>query len=669
MKFTGKRSLAFLLAALMLLTATACTGTNPPEETTVPTDTAAPEESTAPESDTAAPDTKPEDTEEGTEGEPLLPPADFEVSEENGTASVSTPAGLSYTVTGYTAMNQGVFAFDRSLSVAFPEGAFDEKFNRFTVTYASTQPLKVWFTFTERGKTLEEYYFLDAGSGDFSGLNPGFVTGFSARKLSALRVESCNGKAAEFTLSALATEAVETPDSSLYLENDRFKLGIDLSWGGTVNYLQDKTCTVEGLTNLVNRHDTGRLIQQSFYGTPGVPGVYEPGISFDSKWVYNPVQGGDQYNNPSRLIDLVITETSIYIKSQPQDWSLNNKLTPSYMENTYTLAADHVRVDNRFTDYSGWEHPFAGQELPALYTVSYLDKFVWYDGEASWTGDALSSRNDLKFWGEFEADCTFPYRGENSETWCAWVSSAEDYGLGLFVPAVDRLKAGRYLYDGSKSDTAQSTGYVAPYNTIKLVSFKPLSYSYMLTAGTTASIRDTFTKHKDFTDNAGLRENYQPTRLPSIEGDVTKLDFSEGKNLALIANPINTAVSYDADRKAVSLLSGSLGDSSITISYGDAGAKVNAADVSILRIEYMIPEENGRIFYECDIFPCAGSIAMPDGNARIRESLITDGEYHVLEVDLSAYAFWSGDVHSIRFDYFDFSEDGDVMYIKSVTLE
>ena len=667
MKFAVKRSLALLLAAMMLLTAAACTGTNPPEETTASADTAADEASTTPES--SAPNTKPESTEEGTEGEPLSPPADLEVSEENGTASVSTPAGLSYTVTGYTAVNQGVFAFEQSLSVTFPEGAFDEKFNRFTVTYTSNQPLKVWFTFTERGKTLEEYYFLDKGSGTFSGLNPGFLSGFSARKLSALRVETCNGKAAEFILTALTAETVETPNKSLYLENDRFKLGIDLSWGGTVNYLQDKACTVEGLTNLVNRHDTGRLIQQSFYGTPGVPGVYEPGISFEAKWVYNPVQGGDQYNNPSRLIDLVITDTSVYIKSQPQDWSLNNQLTPSYMENTYTLASDHIRVDNRFTDYSGWTHPFAGQELPALYTVSYLDKFVWYDGEDSWTGDALSSRDDLKFWGTYEKDCTFPYREGNTETWCAWVSSAEDYGLGLFVPAVDRLKAGRYEYDGSKSDTAQSTSYVAPYNTIRLVSFRPLAYSYMLTAGTTASIRETFTKYKDFTDNAGLRENYQSTRLPSWEGDLTKLDFSEGKNLTMLINHVSTTVLYDADKKAVALTSSSAGDPSVTIPYGDAGAKVNASDVSILRIEYMIPEENRRPIYECDIFICAGSVTMPDGNARIREGLITDGEYHVLEVYLSDYSFWTGDVHSIRFDYFDFNEDGDVMYIKNITLE
>ena len=654
MNITGKRLLTLLLAALMLLTAAACTKENP----TTPTDTTANGES----GDTSTP------TESETEGETVYKPEDFEITENNGSASVVTPTGLAYTMSGYTSLDKGSATYTGELTYTFDEALFDERFTRFTLTYTSSAPAKVWLTFTERGKVVEEYYFLEAGKTEFSGLNPSFLQGNTGRKITRLRVEPLKGDTATFSLVGLTTEKLEKPAGTVYIENNRFKLGVDLGWGGAVSYLEDKACTIPDLGNLVNKHDTGRLIQQSFYGVQEND-EYKPGISFETKWRYNPVQGGDQYNNPSRLIDLVMTETSIYIKSQAQDWSLDNQLTPSYYENTYTLQADCVKVDNRFTDFSGWEHPFSGQELPAFYTVSYLDTFVWYNGEDSWTGDTLSSKGDLPFWGDHSGECTFILREKNTETWCAWISSADDYGLGVYAPNIDQLKAGRYEYDGSKSDVANSTGYVAPVNILKMVSFQPIEYSYLLTAGSTAEIRKIFTDKKDFTDNASLHENYQSTRLPSIDGDITKLDFTAGKNLALITNPVDTTVVFDEAMGAVKLTAGSVGDVNITIPYGSSPQPLSADSYKKLKIEYMIPASNSLPSYQSDLFICAGSINAPDGNARIRVNLSKDGEYHVLEVDLSGNAYWTGDIHMIRIDYFDFSSAGDVMYIKNITLE
>lgn len=659
-KNTLKRTLAFLLSVMMLASVTACTGTEDPADTTPA--------GTGESSQTSAPGTDAADTEAATEGETVYMPEDFEVTEQNGTASVVTPMGLAYDVTGYTAMDKGTVTFTEGLTYTFDEETFKPKFHRFTLTYTSTKPVKLWVCHTERGKLTETYYFLDAQNGTFSGLNAEFMKGLSARKLTGLRVESLTGEPCDFTLTGLSTEEMEKPGSTCYIENSRFKLGVDIGWGGAVSYLEDKNCTIPDLVNLVNRHDTGRLIQQSFYGVQEND-EYKPGISFDTKWRYNPVQGGDQYNNASRLIDLVITENSIYIKAQPQDWALDNQLTPSYMENTYTLHDDRVQVDNRFTDYSGWEHPFAGQELPAFYTVSYLDTFVWYNGEDSWKGDTLSSKNDLPFWGDYAGQCTFILREKNTETWCAWINGSDDYGLGVYAPNIDQLKAGRYMYDGSKSDMAESTGYVAPVNILKMVSFKPIEYSYLLTAGSTAEIRGIFTQYKDFTDNKTLHENYQSSRLPSVDGDITKLDFSKGKNLALLTNPNDTTILYDESEGAVKLTAGSLGDVNVTIPYGSNPTPLSTADYTTLKIEYRIPAGNSTTSYQSDIFICAGDITGPDGNARLRVNLIADGEYHTLEVKLSSNAYWKGNIHMIRFDYFDFSAAGDVMYVRSVNLE
>ena len=656
MKNTAKKILSCLLAVMMAVGTVACTGdVSLAESSTATPDSAATESGTT--------QTAPE-----TEGETVYLPEDFEVTEEGGTASVLTPMGLSYTVTGYTALDKATATATDGLTYTFDEEAFKDKFHRITLTYTATEPVKLWVCYTERGRPAETYYFLDAQNGTFSGLNAEFMKGFAARKLTGLRVESLTGKAFDFTLTGLSTEELEKMPDTYYIENERFKLGVELNWGGTVSVLVDKACTIPDLTNLVNKHDTGRLIQQSFYGVQEND-EYKPGISFDTKWRYNPVQGGDQYNNPSRLIDLVITETSIYITAQPQDWSLDNQLTPSYMENTYTLYADRVQVDNRFTDYSGWEHPFSGQELPAFYTVSYLDTFVWYNGEDSWTGDTLSSKNDLPFWGDHAGECTFTLREKNTETWCAWINGAEDYGLGVYAPNIDQLKAGRYQYDGSKSDVANSTGYVAPVNIMRMVSFEAIEYSYLLTAGSTAEIREIFTRYKDFTDNESLRKNYQSSRLPSVDGDITKLDFTGGKNLVMLGSPVDTTVVFDEAEGAVKLTAGSVGDVSVTIPYGSSPSPLSAGTYTTLKIVYRIPQSNALPSYQADLFLCAGDIKAPDGNARLRVNLIADGEYHTLEVKLSSNSYWKGDINMIRLDYFDNSQAGDVMYIRNITLE
>lgn len=660
MKNTVKKILACLLAGMMFMSTVACTGGETPTDTT-PGDTVGTSDATDAPGNGAHP---------GTE-DVTLPPADgYEVEEGYGGASVKTPLGLSYTVWGFTEMNQGTATFtnEHELVYQFPEGTFADRFNRFTMVYSSTQPVKVWVHYTERGAETVDYFFVDAGEGTFSGLSAGFIKGYTAKSLVEIRVESLSGKPADFTLAGLTTQRLDKPASTVYVENERFKLGVELCWGGAVSYLEDKACSIPDLGNLVNKHDTGRLIQQSFYGVQEND-EYKPGISFDTKWRYNPVQGGDQYNNASRLIDFTVTENSIYIKAQPQDWSLDNQLTPSYMENTYTLESEYVKVDNRFTDYSGWEHPFAGQELPAFYTVSYLDTFVWYNGEDSWSGDALSSRNDLPFWGDHAGECTFILREKNTETWCAWINGADDYGLGVYAPNIDQLKAGRYLYDGSKSDMAESTGYVAPINVLKMVSFKPIEYSYLLAAGSTAEIRKIFTEKKDFTENKSLHENYQSTRLPSVEGDITRLDFTAGQNLALLTNPVDTTVVFDETMGAVKLTAGSYGDVNVTIPYGSNPKPLSAESYKTLKIEYMIPTDASMPAYQSDIFLCAGALTAPDGNARIRVNLTKDGEFHVLEVDLSNNAYWNGNINLIRFDYFDFSSEGDVMYVKSITLE
>ena len=599
------------------------------------------------------------------------------VDKNENSASLSYSDGLSYSATGYIDLDaEGCFTINNGLVLDFTNGhIFD--CNRFIITYSSEAPVEIKITYKTQDGNVTDNYFLEAAErGVFKGLVSGFLDSAYSSTLISMTADTCEKKNAKLSIHSFKGDLVESiSGSTCYIENTKFKLGVKLSWGGGINYIEDKTYKdVRGLKNLCNMHDTGRLIQQSYYGTGAIPGVYEVGsFSSSSNWPYNPVQGGDKMQNKSRLIDFEITENSIYVKAQPQDWGKDNAITPSYMENVYTLTDDYIEVYNRFVDFSGWEHVYRGQELPAFYTISYLDTFYFYNGTKPWTGDELTVKPDLPSWGASAnaGKCNFYLREGNTETWNAWVNGETNWGIGLYTPNIDRLKAGRSAYDGSKNPSANSTNYVAAYNQIKLTSFLPVEYSYLITTGTVEEIRAVFTENKDFTDNASLNVNRQSTRIPSGDFDYTNLDFSNPSYVKVFLSFNTATAAFDENEKAVMLTATDGTDPFAIIDYTVASKTLMAEDYTTLVIEYMIPTTNSTTSYIPDLFLSTGELIGASSKARYRPSsnYVVDGQYHTLEIPVSTLDYWSGQVNKIRFDFFTKCAAGDVIYIRSIKLQ
>lgn len=603
--------------------------------------------------------------------EVLVQDPEFSIEDHGDSAVVNTADGLVYTVDGYKAIVDDSFEFVNGLTIGFDDPRMEEKFNRFTLSYSATAPVRISVTYqTGSGKIVVTDYYLEAGEGEFSGLTDTYLENKISVNLTKIVVDTCKKESARFVLYGIQTEKSEVYPSTCFIQNEKFKLGIDLGWGGTVNYVEDLTASIDGLSNLVNKHDTGRLIQQSYYGTGAIEGVFEWGSFRESdQWPYNPVQGGDRGNVASRLVDVEVGENYIYIKSQPMDWGKVNYSTPSYMENKYILEEDYIRIDNRFVDFSGWEHPYKGQELPALYTVSYLDTFFWYGGKAPWTGDAISSKSDLHFWGDakYIGECMFPIYENNTETWCAWVNTNENFGMGLYVPNVDRLKAGRYEYNGSKDADNNATNYVAPYNTMKLVSFEALEYSYLLTTGSIEEIREIFTENKDFATNESLHKNYVSSRLPDLSVDMSDIDLTVEANGSVFTAPNNASVSYDATEEATKLtVDGS--DPYLYLNFVLSEKECFAEDYERVDIVYMVPTSNSASANFSRLFTCTGEQANATGSMSIGGKLVVDGQYHTVSYNVSSYNFWTGKINQLRLDFFESAEKGDVMYVKSIKL-
>ena len=678
--------LALSLCLIMGLQFVACNaGSNGPEETT-PGDAEKPDDTT-PEQTTPEETTPEESTEEATTepdkslGVAKKPALNFDktvqVTENGSKADVITASGLTYSASSYKGYANGLFTINYNHTVDLGD-RFGDKFNRLTLCYVSAVPLECTVTYKIDGQTVNDLFYLEAGKQTFCAVIKGYLDGKQATELAAITFSTCEQSDASFVLCDVKTEVYEVyADEVYYVENDQYVLGVRLSWGGGICYLVDKNKEIKGLTNLINQADTGRLVQQSYYGTYS-NGEYVQGHYNNATWPYNPVQGGDCKNNPSRIIDVVVGDSSLYIKAQPQDWSKDGEITPSYMENTYILEKNYIRVDNRFVDFSGWEHRYANQELPAFYTVSYLDKFTYYGGSTPWQNDELSERGDLNFWGDpkYNSDCTFRIRESNTETWCAWTNTRKDYGIGLYVPNVDIFLAGRHAYNGSKDAENGATNYVAPLKTLKLIAFEPLEYSYMMTTGSVEQIRATFLENKDFATNASLQKNVLNERIPDVgkedappeDVEDFRLDFNSEDNVTALRVSSKSKVTYSAEENAAMIKATAAVDPHVTIDYLNIQPNMQAKNYSKIVFEYMIPMTNGQLSYKCSLFLATGSSMYAEGGKSVTIDVAADGEYHTVEIDVSDLNFWSGNINRVRLDYFEGCAVDDVMYVRYLTL-
>lgn len=374
-----------------------------------------------------------------------------------------------------------------TIDVPFASGSV--RFNRVSFSYKASAAVRAVFRYKQGIKTSEEELLLSAKETGASMLLDGYLKRKSASRLLSVRFEPIvSGQTCIFSISDFNCSVQDVPKGDvLYIENDAYKAGVSLKWGGALCCFEDKRNDRYG--NLLNCHDTGRLVQQSYYG-PGRMDGYENGVYMDHVWGYNPVQGGDQYGNSSKLVAVEKDNNTIRVVCRPLDWALNNSLTQTYYTNVYELTENGLTVKNTAVDFLQTEWPVNSQEIPAFYTISALGNFWFYDGGEPWTGAPLRVERELPFWANERG---FDLQAGNSETWCAWTDDA-DYGVGIFTPTATCLKAGRFEHDGSSDPNAIATNYVAPLGFFKLRFDEPYTYSYFLTAGKVNEIRSTFQK-------------------------------------------------------------------------------------------------------------------------------------------------------------------------------
>ncbi len=244
-----------------------------------------------------------------------------------------------------------------------------------------------------------------------------------------------------FSASCLSLSA-QNEKNHLYLDNGMIRVGVDLSRGGAIDYLAESSNPEK---NYINRFDAGRLVQRSCFGPPFIynacPGFFN--------WPWNPVQGGDCFDNGSPIIDFKKEENLIYTKCIPLNWGGNNELTDSIIETWISLEGRAVRIESRFTnggeDHSRW----MDQELLAVYVITELSNLWYYGGNHPFTWDELTVSQPSFKNTYYQA----------TEYWAAWTDEYQ-FGVGVFSQDMMYHTAFRVGEQGKANDYAFDTNYV-----------------------------------------------------------------------------------------------------------------------------------------------------------------------------------------------------------------
>lgn len=277
---------------------------------------------------------------------------------------------------------------------------------------------------------------------------------------------------------ALSSKAAGSPNFST-INNGVVEVGVDLNGGGSIGYV----ASAQTHGNIVNIHDLGRYIGQSYYSGPKPFG--NPSSNW-SDWPWNPVSGGDVYGNTSQVIDVQNDGQTIYVKSVPKQWALDGVSSQCTFETWITLENNAVSVSNRLTNYrsDNTQYRAFSQELPAVYTTGRLWRLFSYQGAQPFTGDVLSQiqASNSTQWAQVLA----------TEGWMAAVDNT-GWGLGIYHPGQNRFLGG-FVSSGWQPGTGgpqdAPTSYMAPVGIEVLDHNISYSYQYYLVLGTLSEIRN-----------------------------------------------------------------------------------------------------------------------------------------------------------------------------------
>jgi len=515
----------------------------------------------------------------------------------------------------------------------------DASFNRFSLSYYSSEPVKITLNYTLGGSKKSSDYYLEAGEQTFNAVLPEFLDNGKASFFDSIVVESCKPDAeVAFVLFDYVLETIAVPSSTVSIEGGIHNLSIDLSNGGAITFL--------------SRDDLGDAL--SF-----IKNVADTGFA-QYEW---------QTKANTRLIDVQVTNaavdhptitngtyTSVYVKYLIGD-------TETYFECTYYAVSDgggmnFIQADNRQIDFSGIDGEFDVHSLPTLHTVTYMSDLYAYDGVNSWSGEAPS------LYATSQSLHTHHFRSSSKESWCAWNGAGAT--IGIFVPNVDSFEA--KLVGNTGDLNAQSTtdyGQVSMQKTMKTYAYEAVKYSYIIaTGGDVNTVRLNFQASQGLVNNEDLDNDCVPTRIPDDNPDMTNVSFAHEQMGLLLRDASGAVVRYCPSNASAEIdVLGSNPSAYLDFTlydHLDTYTTYSADDFVQLRLVYMVPEGND---VNCNIYLCSGGTETLVSTT----TLAATGVYSTAVIDVSKVNAWTGNIDALKFEFTNTTE-GSIFYLRGVQL-
>ena len=410
-----------------------------------------------------------------------------------------------------------------------------------------------------------------------------------------------------------------------YLDNGEIKIGVDLETGGSIGYMANSGSG----SNIVNIHDLGRWIGQSYYSGPKPFGKAHAGWK---AWPWNPVSAGDVAGHMSKILTYTNDGKTLYVKSTPMQWALDNVPGDCTFETWITLENRTAHVRNRLTNLRSdhLSYPGMNQELPALYTVGKLYRLFTYDGDHPFTGDTLRKVPHLKL-----APGQFPWTHFSAtENWAALVND-EDWGLGLFHPGVIPFLGGFSGLENSGGPKDSPTGYLAP-GCLEILDHNIVyEYEYVLILDTLKSIRRYVYEHR-------------PSPLPDFRFNSNRQHWHYG-NAEDSGFPWRDRLHVKLEKNDPYLISPEV--------FWDA------QDVPRLyiRAAYHTHHTQGELFW------LIKGMSNFDDKHRISFPIKLDGAFHTYEINLAGSPEYQGKITKLRFDPVPEGAPGDYVEIEFIS--
>ena len=276
--------------------------------------------------------------------------------------------------------------------------------------------------------------------------------------------------------SADAAARANGSSFSTALDNGTIKVGIDLNAGGAISYLSQSGSSY----NLVNHHDKGRYVQQSYYAGQYLDRRSEGQALRWSPWNWNPIQAGDAYANPPTVLGWSNDGRTIYVKTRPLLWDMRLESCQCDFETWITVEGRRVRVRNKLTTFRAdtrWDVRTLWQELPAAYAIGDLSRVISYVGTRPFSYGPVT---------EVPNTPSFPSTGTGPRTGPR-ASTRRASGSACSAPQIRSSPEGSTERQTEASGT--TTCSLSPLGLAALDKTSAYSYRYFLTVGTIDQIR------------------------------------------------------------------------------------------------------------------------------------------------------------------------------------